>query len=121
MRSTGKETRMSDVQEMLVRLRQIIDTQHSGGVDFKRTFIDVRSMIEWLAKDRDELRAETEKLRTALVAHNDILRSAFQAVNRDAIFETKGTTNYCGLADSINKVLIKFHKITNDARAGHTD
>jgi hypothetical protein len=57
---------MSDVREMLARLRQLVDAQHHGNVDFKRTFIDVRSMIEWLAKDRDKLRAENERLRTAL-------------------------------------------------------
>jgi hypothetical protein len=82
---------------------------------------DLKLKLDEARCERDEFRAENEKLRTALVAHNDVLRSAFQAVNRDAIFETKGTTNYCGLADSISKVLIKFHKITNDARAGYTD
>jgi len=94
----------------------------SGEVIKLPTYVNMPEKEYWaLVHERDEFRAETEKLRTALVAHNDALRSAFQAVNRDAIFETDGTTNYNGLADSIYRVLTTFHEITNDARARHTD
>jgi hypothetical protein len=57
------------------------------------------------------------QVREALVAHNDLLRSAFQAAQRDAIQDTDGTTNYRLLADRASEVLGKYHTVTNEARA----
>ena len=60
--------------------------------------------------------AEAARLREALLDHNDLLRSAFQAAQRDAIHEVPGTTNYRTLADRASEVLTKHHATTNAAR-----
>jgi len=61
--------------------------------------------------------SEAKGLREALVDHNDLLRSAFQAAQRDATHEVRGTTNYRMLADRAHEVLAKHHAVTNEARA----
>jgi hypothetical protein len=58
-----------------------------------------------------------EAVEAALVDHNDLLRSAFQAAQRDAIHDVAGTTNYRTLADRASEVLAKHHATTNAARA----
>lgn len=60
--------------------------------------------------------AELAAAREALVAHNDVLRSAFSAAQRDAIHDVRGTTNYRTLADRALDVLNAHHKTTNAAR-----
>ncbi len=52
----------------------------------------------------------------ALVDHNEMLRIAFTAAQRDAIHETSGTTHYGRLADQTHDVLKKHHETTNWAR-----
>lgn len=79
-----------------------------------------RDLQDWwsdLRPDHKRLQAENERLRAALVDHNDMLRSAFSAAQRDAIAEVIGTTNYNLVADSCHKVLSKHHVITNQARS----
>jgi hypothetical protein len=69
---------------------------------------------------RAALRSSQEKeqaLREALVDHNDLLRSAFTAAQRDAAHDVRGTTNYRTLADRAHEVLTKHHDATNAARA----
>lgn len=52
----------------------------------------------------------------ALVEHNDLLRSAFQAAQRDAILETEGSSNYRLMADAFSQCLRKHHETVNRAR-----
>lgn len=68
-----------------------------------------------LRKAHDEI----ERLRAALVEHNDMLRSAFQAAQRDATHDTAGTTNFRLLADRLSAVLERHHAVTNEARSAH--
>jgi len=79
-------------------------------------FIAARGHLATMLERNTALRAENERLRAALIDHNDMLRSAFQAAQRDAIAEVIGTTNYNNLADAAYKVLRKHHAITNKAR-----
>jgi len=67
--------------------------------------------------ERVRLVARVAELEGALVAHNEMLRSAFQAAQRDAVHDVQGTTRYGALADSIHKVLGQYHGLTNSARA----
>lgn len=62
------------------------------------------------------LRGENIALRAALVEHNDLLRSAFQAAQRDATHDVAGTTNFRLLANRLAEALEKHHAITNAAR-----
>ena len=79
----------------------------------------LKSAAAALERMRDELaeaEAEAAQLREALLDHNDLLRSAFHAAQRDAIHEVPGTTNYRTLADRASEVLTKHHATTNAAR-----
>lgn len=64
----------------------------------------------------DEAADEIERLRAALVEHNDMLRAAFNAAQRDAAHDTAGTTNFRLLADRLSETLARHHAITNEAR-----
>lgn len=55
--------------------------------------------------------AEIERLRGALVDHNDALRSACQVADRDG-----KDTNWLALRGNIRMTLAEHHEITNEAR-----
>ena len=78
------------------------------------------------ALQASELRAQqaearVEELNRALVDHNDLLRSAFSAAQRDAAHDVRGTTNYRTLADRAHEVLTKHHATVNAARVNRPE
>lgn len=105
----------ANVQEMSEKFRAVNISrviEQSGSDIFA-----LRERAETAEAEVARLRNENAALKEALVAHNDLLRGAFGAAQRDAIHEVTGTTNYNLLANAIQKVLFKYHAITNDARA----
>lgn len=69
----------------------------------------------------DPKTTELARLRRALVEHNDMLRAAFQAAQRDATHDVAGTTNFRLLADRLSETLARHHTITNEARKAEAE
>ena len=65
-----------------------------------------------IAADRAGLVAEVERLREALVQHNDRLRSAAQVAARDG-----QDTNWKTFRGQITYTLAEYHDLVNEARA----
>jgi hypothetical protein len=70
------------------------------------------AMLAQVVADEAERQAEVGELRTALVDHNDALRSAAQVAGRDG----KGT-NWLIFRGRVHWVLAEHREITNEARA----
>lgn len=104
-----------DVAEAVERLSGYAGVLENGGCGDWSLYdptADLRLLLTTLSTREAELAAARE----ALVAHNDVLRSAFSAAQRDAIHDVRGTTNYRTLADRALDVLNAHHKTTNAAR-----
>lgn len=89
------------------------ERQFQGMVAEATRELDARQKAE---RERDaavEALAETGR---ALAEHNDLLRSAFQAAQRDATADVAGTTNYRLAADAISRVLDRHHAAVTRAR-----
>ena len=89
--------------------------QELGGPDAGAISVAVSNLTE-AAETITRLEGELVEAREALVEHNGLVRSAFQAAQRDAIADVEGTTNYRTLADRAHDVLTKYHAVTNTAR-----
>jgi hypothetical protein len=75
------------------------------------------ALVNFAKSERDALAAEIERLREALEDHNQGLRSAFAAAQRDAAHDVRGTTAYRLLANRLDEILKKHHQTVNANRA----
>lgn len=98
---------MTELERRCVESAYAADCACDGGDSDEAYLAIVRAVLA---------EAGVAEMREALVEHNDLLRSAFAAAQRDAIADTRGTTAYNLLADNCHKVLKKHHAITNAAR-----
>lgn len=100
------------VERLKARLNEV--AEQDADTPSLRAMFDPRDVRDTLtalsAKD-----AELAKAREALVAHNELLRSAFTAAQRDAAHDVRGTTNYRTLADRAHDVLKAHHSTVNQA------
>ena len=108
------ETRVDALEADNAAQAARINDLEEGRVEFADHYDNISRDLQIRNEALEAKLAAAEK---ALIDHNDILRSAFQAAQRDAIYEAIGTTNYSTLADRIHEVLTKLHAVTNDARA----
>ena len=80
--------------------------------------IEAQSAALTAATDRAELaEARAERLRVALVEHNDLLRSAFQIADREGVKQMVASTNWDAFYNRVTVVLKRYHETTNKARA----
>lgn len=73
-------------------------------------------MIRALHDEVKRLRVERDALQTALVDHNDLLRSASQIAKREGINGEIATTNWDAYYNRVAVVLKRHHAISNEAR-----
>lgn len=76
--------------------------------------------IEHLAASLAAAEAEVEKLRGALVEHNDLLRSTFQIAEREGVKRMIASTNWDAFYNRVAVVLKRHHQTANEARAALT-
>lgn len=105
------------------QLVSMIDNLQKVAFESNHEYDKTRTMLraeQWshgqTGATRDRLMIENERLRVALIDHNEMLRSAFEAAQRDAIHDTAGTTNFRLLADRMSETLARHHSITNSAK-----
>ena len=65
----------------------------------------------------EQLIAERERLREALLDHNDLLRSAISIAEREGVRGEIASTNWDAYYNRAAVVLKRHHQITTDARA----
>lgn len=82
-----------------------------GGLSAADEIARLRGLLAEAINDEVAAEAESERLRKALVDHNDALRSAQQVAQRDG-----KDTNWLALRGRLTMVLAEHHAITNEAR-----
>lgn len=73
--------------------------------------------IEQLAASLAAAEAVAEKLRGALVEHNDLLRSALAIAKREGVEGQIASTNWDAYYNRVAAVLKRHHQTANEARA----